>query len=252
MLLENSRKPVFNKITTCLRLNSHYTYFLILAGSLAGPLLLSFDKKVAFYKQWKYLFPAMIIPALLYIAWDVWFTAKGVWNFSDQYIIGQKYFGLPIEEILFFLVVPYCCVFIYECIRVYFPALEKRRVGGTGLEIFAEILLIFATFFWERAYTATTAIFLAIGLILFSFFKKRFPGFNVRLFLISYAVILIPFLIVNGILTALPVVLYNDAENLGLRIYTIPVEDSLYGMLLIFLNILIFERLRQRNPVLNN
>jgi hypothetical protein len=58
-------------------LNQQLTYFLILGASLAGPLLLSFDKKVAFYKSWKFLFPAMVLPALFYIIWDCWFTSKG-------------------------------------------------------------------------------------------------------------------------------------------------------------------------------
>ena len=97
---------------------SHYTYFLILTVALAGPLALSFDKRVAFYKKWKQLFTAMLFPAFLYIIWDIYFTANGVWSFNENYVCGIKLFNLPIEEVLFFFVVPYCCVFIYECICV--------------------------------------------------------------------------------------------------------------------------------------
>ena len=108
-------------------MNTHYTYFVILAASLVGPLCLSFDKKVAFYKNWKYLFLAMILPALFYIIWDIYFTSKGVWSFNEDYISGIKIINLPIEEVLFFFIVPYCCVFIYECIRVYFPQLSGKK-----------------------------------------------------------------------------------------------------------------------------
>lgn len=188
----------------------------------------------------------MLLPAILYIAWDVWFTAKGVWSFNENYIVGIKYGGLPIEEILFFFIVPYCCVFIYECIRVYFPQLQQKKNLNFLLYILVSLLLVIATIYWENAYTASTAGFLAIGLIFYLVFMKRLPNFNSRVFLISYVVILIPFLIVNGFLTAIPVVLYNDAQNLGARIYTIPVEDVFYGMLLVFLNILLFEYFRNR------
>jgi lycopene cyclase domain-containing protein len=227
-------------------LNQHYTYFLILAAAFAGPLLLSFDKKVAFYKQWKYLFPAMIIPAVIYIAWDSWFTSMNVWSFNDQFIIGKKYAGLPIEEILFFFIVPYCCVFIYECIRVYFPVLSAKDHGDKILKLLAVFLVILGILHWEKAYTASTALFLGFVLILFFLFKKYIASFNRGLFLISYAITLVPFMVVNGFLTALPVVIYNDAENLSLRISSIPVEDIFYGMLLVFLNILLFEQLRRK------
>lgn len=108
-------------------MNNHYTYFLILAASFAGPLFLSFDKKVAFYKQWKYVLPAMLLPAALYIAWDIYFTSRAVWSFNADYITGIKLSNLPLEEVLFFLIVPYCCVFIYACIRAYFPKLREKN-----------------------------------------------------------------------------------------------------------------------------
>jgi lycopene cyclase domain-containing protein len=227
-------------------LNTHYTYFLILAASLAGPLALSFDKKVAFYKQWKYLFPAMILPAAGYIVWDSYFTQWGVWSFSENNITGIYYFGLPLEEILFFFVVPYCCVFIYECIRIYFPAITNGKWAHIFLSFLALSLLVTGIVFFDRNYTAYTFILLSAILLLFLLYRKRLKYFNTMLFLIAYGLILIPFLIVNGFLTAIPVVLYNNAENMGIRISTIPFEDVFYGMLLIFLNILIFEQLRNR------
>lgn len=245
MVAEHRCVTHFNYIPL-LNLDPHYTYFLILAASIAGPLALSFDKKVAFYTKWKYLFPAMILPAVFYIAWDSIFTAGGVWSFNKEYITGTNFFGLPLEEILFFFVVPYCCVFIYECIRCYFPGIKNEKWAGDFLKIIAVILLITGIVFYQKAYTASTFILLAVFLLLIFIGKKYFPQFNSAVFLISYAIILIPFLVVNGFLTAIPVVLYNDAENLGIRIYTIPFEDVFYGMLLIFLNIVIFEKLRNR------
>ncbi len=51
---------------------------------------------------------------------------------------------------------------------------------------------------------------------------------------------------VNGLLTYLPVVEYNQAEIIGIKIYTIPFEDVFYGMLLVLLNILLFEKFRSQ------
>lgn len=227
-------------------MDSHYTYFIILAASLAGPFALSFDKKVAFYKKWKYVFPAIILPALFYIAWDIYFTSEGVWQFNEKYITGIKIANLPVEEMLFFLLVPYCCLFIYECIRSYFPNLKDRKGADVFLKILAVFLMIIGIIFYHRYYTAWTFIFLSLFIFIVYACRDYYKNFDAVSFLCSYAIMLIPFLIVNGFLTAIPIVLYNNSQNLGIRIYTIPFEDVFYGMLLIMLVICSYERKLKR------
>jgi lycopene cyclase domain-containing protein len=219
--------------------------------SLAGPLALSFDKKVRFYKKWKYLFPAMLLPALFYMIWDCWFTSMGIWDFSPLHITGFKLINLPIEEVLFFFVVPYCCIFIYECIRCYFPSIKSNTVTDRIFMGIAAVVFILGVVFHNLYYTGYTFLLFGAFVALFYGFKMDVSGFKSGPFLVSYAVILIPFLLVNGFLTAIPVVLYNDAENLGIRIYSIPVEDCFYGWLLFFMNVVIYEKLRSRGPVHN-
>jgi lycopene cyclase domain-containing protein len=225
-------------------MNPHYTYFFILVAALAGPILLSFDKKVAFYKNWKYLFPAMLLPAAFYIVWDIYFTTQAIWSFNENYIMGIKVFNLPIEEVCFFFVVPYCCVFIYECTRSYFPQLQNKKIADTILKLIAIVLLITGIIFYKRLYTSSTFILTEIFIACIYFFKKYFKYFDASLFLVSYIIILLPFLAINGLLTSLPVVEYNNVENLGIRLASIPIEDIFYGMLLILMNVTIYEKLR--------
>lgn len=186
----------------------------------------------------------MILPAILYIIWDSWFTSLGVWSFNENYITGIKFFGLPLEEILFFFVVPYCCTFIYECIRCYFPKIKDSKSASLILKIIAAALFIIALTLHERHYTFYTFLFTSLFIAIIYVFRNYFRQFNSTVFLIAYVIILIPFLVVNGFLTAIPVVLYDDAQNLAFRIYTIPFEDVFYGMLLVMINIIIFEKLR--------
>jgi len=227
-------------------LNPHYTYFLILAGSLIGPLILSFDRKVAFYKKWKHLFSAMILPALFYIIWDMVFTQRGVWSFNEDYITGIKLYNLPVEEVLFFFIVPYCCIFIYECVINYFPKIKQTQSGLLVLKLIGFVLLLVAILNHNKDYTFYTFFFNGLFIFILASAKKYFQSFNINAFLISYLIILIPFLVVNGLLTAIPVVLYNNNENLNFRIYTIPFEDIFYGMLLIMMNIAGYERSKKK------
>ncbi len=183
----------------------------------------------------------MLLPAIFYIVWDAWFTRLGVWSFNGDYIRNIHLYNLPIEEVLFFFVVPYCCVFIYECIRCYFPGLKDGVVSTGIFAIIALLLLVTAFLHADKLYTFFTSVFCAIFMALVIFFRKQWLFFQIKAFLVSYLIILFPFLLVNGFLTAIPVVLYNDDENVGLRLYTIPVEDIFYGMLLIMLNIAGYE-----------
>jgi lycopene cyclase domain-containing protein len=235
-------------------LNTQYTYFIILAASIAGPFLLSFDQKVSFYKQWKYVFPALLLPALFFLVWDDVKTRNGVWSFSSNHTVGVTISSLPIEEVLFFFIVPYCCVFVYQCICIYFPSVKNKQWGMPVLAVMCILFAAGAIFSYGKDYTFYTCLFnvLFIGIVIA--FKKFFTGFDASSFLISYLVIIIPFLIVNGFLTAIPVVTYNNAENLGYRIFSflpwpmhhIPVEDIFYGMLLIMMNIVAFEKIKSR------
>jgi lycopene cyclase domain-containing protein len=65
-------------------------------------------------------------------------------------------------------------------------------------------------------------------------------------FLLSYAISLIPFFLVNGVLTSLPVVWYNDAQNMGIRLWTIPLEDAIYLLGLLLPIHLIYHALLER------
>lgn len=219
-----------------------FTYLLVNLCSVAIPLAFSFEKKVQFYKKWKALFPSLLIPAILFLIWDSLFTTQGVWGFNEQHLTGIKLYNLPLEEVLFFFCIPYCCVFSYEVLNYFVKQDLLGKYARYGTTILAYMLVAIAFQYSNLAYTFYTAIFtLAFLLLHLVYLKKEYWS---RL-VFAYLVILFPFFIVNGILTGTgleePVVWYNNAENLGIRVLTIPIEDTLYGFLLIGSNISLFE-----------
>jgi lycopene cyclase domain-containing protein len=62
---------------------------------------------------------------------------------------------------------------------------------------------------------------------------------------------LIPFLIVNGVLTGAltpkPVVFYNSDEIIGFRLITIPIEDTIYALTCLLIPITVLEYLREKS-----
>ena len=129
--------------------------------------------------------------------------------------------------------------------------IKKDLLASHEKRITASLLIFltsFAYIFSGRLYTVVTFSALAFFIVLIRFIIK---AEWLSRFYFSYVVLLIPFTIVNGILTGAglqePVVWYNNNENMGFRMLTIPCEDIFYGMLLILLNTLIYETLIRRN-----
>ena len=224
-----------------------YLYLLLDLLTILFPFIFSFYSKVNFSKKWKYLWIAILIPGVIFILWDELFTQLNVWGFNPEYLTGIYLGSLPLEEVLFFICIPYACVFTFEALNYLvkedYLARYKRIIS---LTLISGVVIV-AAFSLDKWYTATTFIGLATYLIILEFFLNS--AFLSR-FYFSYIFLLIPFLLVNGILTGSfiegEVVWYNDAENLGIRIGTIPVEDVFYGMLLLLMNVSVFEWLQRK------
>jgi len=217
-------------------------YLWIDLAILAAPLALSFDRKVHYVRRWPAVFAAALIMAAVYIPWDMLKTAHGVWGFSTRYAGSFRLLGLPLGEILFFLVVPFSCLFIYEVVRAYFREAQMRMPVWTWLAAAACCLAV-ALFFRGRTYTFTVMLSVAAFLLLAALLAPRLLGS--RHFWLAMLLTYVPFLLFNGLLTALPVVTYNDAENWGFRVYTIPLEDFFYSFSMLGLTFLVYQPLRR-------
>lgn len=230
---------------------ANYTYLLIDLGAILVPLAFSFHKKIQLHKQWRALWSAITITALLFITWDMYYTARGVWGFNERYITGLKIHNLPIEEILFFVCIPYSSLFTYYCFQNF--RLNAAFFHSSRIPVILSVaLLLTAIIFYDRLYTCPTFIALAIVTVFTALIKRAVWLAD---FYLMFLVILIPFFIVNGLLTGSglsePVVWYNDNENMRIRLLTIPLEDIFYGMLLLLVNTLFFEQFREK-PVYEN
>jgi len=228
-------------------LNSKYLYLSIDLLCFIFPFLASFQKKAPFYKKWKYLGIALLITGTIFIVWDEIFTRENIWGFNAEYLTGIYFGSLPLEEILFFISIPYASVFTYFALN---HLIEKdhlfphQELISSALII---LLLISGIYHIDKWYTGVTFISLALFLA-YQMLKIR-PRYMGR-FYFAFAILLIPFFLLNGILTGSfiegEVVWYNDHHTLGIRIGTMPIEDIFYGLLLVLMNITIIEWLEER------
>ena len=229
-----------------------YTYLLVNFFTIIIPFLFSFHPKLNFHKTWSAFFPAVSITGFVFVVWDMYFTKLGVWGFNDRYLTGLEIGNLPVEEVLFFFCIPYACVFTFHCLNLFMtgkPDLKMQK----GFSLFLIIaLVVLGLINFGRIYTSSTFLSLA-AVLAFSAFVLKINWLN--RFYVVYAVLLIPFFIVNGVLTGTgieeEVVWYNSSEFMGFRIGTVPVEDIFYGAELILVNLLIYRHLLSRKKSAN-
>lgn len=222
------------------------TYLLINLFSIFVPLLLSFHPRLKIYRKWFAIFPAILVTGAMFILWDILFTRWGIWGFNPAHLSGVYWLGLPMEEWLFFICIPYACIFTYACLNIFIKSDFLEPYVKPISKVLIVVLIGIALTNIDRMYTSVTfiatALFLSIHLLLL---KSQYLG---RFYLAYLVIFLLPFLIVNGILTGSfliePVVWYNNEETLSLRIFTIPVEDFVYGLLLYLMNVTIYEKLK--------
>ena len=179
----------------------------------------------------------------------MWFTAKGVWWFNTDYTLGIVIAGLPLEEWLFFICIPFSCVFTYYCLDKFYKM--EWLSGFNNLIVFVTVIVcsVVALLHYDKIYTLVTAIATILTLI-YLHFIVRAKWISKASFVFS--VLMLGFFPVNGVLTGFglesPIVNYNPNNFLGIRMITIPIEDAVYGYTQ-FLLVLYFFKLFSKNKI---
>ncbi len=75
-------------------------------------------KLLAKYKL-KIINPTVLLAAVPFIGFDLFAIWRGYWQFNSKYITGIKVFNLPVEEILFFILIPQSCLLIWAGMKRY-------------------------------------------------------------------------------------------------------------------------------------
>jgi lycopene cyclase domain-containing protein len=203
-------------------------YLFLNAIILAFPLIFSLERRwIKFYKKLKPLLISLFVVGIFFIAWDAFATSRGHWSFNPAYVNGIKLLGLPLEEILFFVTVPYSCLFVFESL-FYFFGDKKLFAPRKWLFSIIGILIILSAFgFYNKEYTFLSILSVGISILFVSIVNVKL--FSSRAYWFYTILTLLLFLIFNYILTSIPVVQYSSTAITSFRVTTIPIEDFLFN-----------------------
>lgn len=100
----------------------HLTYLALLAACLLGTVPLEAWLGTRVYRQWVRLLATLLPVAVAFGGWDIAAIAAHWWHYDRRYLLDVDLPGrLPVEEALFFLVIPLCAILTLEAVRVRRP-----------------------------------------------------------------------------------------------------------------------------------
>ena len=105
----------------------HYQYLILMGACLAvtAPLEL-LGARV--YRQPARLARAVLPVAVVFLVWDAFAIAGRVWTYNPRYVTGVRLpFRIPVEELVFFLVIPVCGILTYACVQAMGARWRARR-----------------------------------------------------------------------------------------------------------------------------
>lgn len=103
------------------------TYVAMLLFTIVGSFWLEIVFKVGVLKRWRRAFSAILPVSALFIGWDAWAIHQGHWFFTPEKILGiYGPFDIPLEEYLFFIIVPIAALMTIEAVTTRKPEWKRR------------------------------------------------------------------------------------------------------------------------------
>ena len=94
-----------------------FAYLLVLAACLVGTAPLEVVLRTRVYARWRRLLLTLLPVVVVFVTWDVLAIRAGHWDYDPEQVTGVELGGLPLEELLFFLVIPVCAILTLEAVR---------------------------------------------------------------------------------------------------------------------------------------
>ncbi len=223
---------------------SRFTFLLGLLIFAIYPIVGMLFIKVRFNQNIRYIFPSILVSCIIFLLWDIKFTEVGIWNYNPELTVGLSHKGLPVEQWLFYLLVPFSAMVVYEYVKRRYATLNLNNIFTAVSLVLVVAFAIIAYQYRVRFYTFFTFLFTTIYLV-YTIFRKQFKPHLTALFL-TYLLMLIPYALFSFLLTSTAVIAYHQEQVLNVWLGMMPVENLVFLFLLLLINLTVFEYLSER------
>jgi len=94
-----------------------YQYLLLMGACLVLTLPLEFLFGARVWRRPRLLLTALVPTVVIFVIWDVIAIARDHWDYNPDYVTGWNLGNLPVEELVFFIVIPICGLLTFEAVR---------------------------------------------------------------------------------------------------------------------------------------
>jgi lycopene cyclase domain-containing protein len=108
-------------------LSDHWQYLLVMAACVAITLPLELIGARVYRRPARWM-RALLPVALVFLVWDAIAIAADIWSYNPAYVTGWTLpFDIPVEELVFFVVVPTCGLLTYETVTLMLARIGRYR-----------------------------------------------------------------------------------------------------------------------------
>ncbi|NNG21314.1 lycopene cyclase domain-containing protein [Naumannella sp. ID2617S] len=104
-----------------------FQYLLLMAGCLLITLPLEFVIGARVWRRPRRLLLALLPTVVLFSVWDVAGIIRNHWSYNERYVSGIHLGVMPLEELVFFIVIPICGLLTYEAVGQVLRRFTGRR-----------------------------------------------------------------------------------------------------------------------------
>ncbi|WP_166973365.1 lycopene cyclase domain-containing protein [Brevibacterium atlanticum] len=104
----------------------HWEYLALMGACLLITLPLEFVFSARVYRRLPLLLKALLPVVLVFAVWDIVAIARDHWTYDPRFVTGIDLGILPLEELVFFLVIPVCALLSYEAVGTVIGWVKRR------------------------------------------------------------------------------------------------------------------------------
>ena len=223
-----------------------YTFLLLNLVLVLIPFVLALDKKVFIGEHLRNMIFSSLIVTVFFSEIAVSLTKLKAWSFNFSYLTGISYREVPLDIYLFIFAFSFAGLGIYNYLNYKFPKNHLQKYSLTVSHLLMGVCIAMLFFAYEKWYTAITfasLLLLLIGVEYINTYRFMYKFYR------AFVVLLIPFFGCYWMICNLPIIQFEQKENVNFDLAKIPFESYFFTLAMFLFSVYLLEVFKNRKKI---